>query len=323
MPTTARSPGPSTTSVGARQVDARVAGVGVRGHGYGRVHPGQEHFDRRPRVRSRRIVGRLVRGSIDGTCHGGRRYPRRSCRITTRATPSATSGAPAFDERLSVPWWWYLPTVALGVLLGAEVHMGYPGLRSWLGYVVCRPAAGRGAGRARPHPGAGRRRGAAGRAGGAAAAPRGAGRDRRPARQAGRARSGARPVRLRAAPRLDRAAGPARGHRPRRPDAVLGLQRARAGPAPAALALSAGAGGTPAEQVGRGDWPSRRPRSRSGGAVAADQLGAVALGQPAAVVHQETAGARELVGLLGQDLDGQLLARQVGTRQLEAFRRLP
>ena len=54
-------------------------------------------------------------------------------------TPSATSGAPAFDERLSVPWWWYLPTVALGVLLGAEVHMGYPGLRSWLGYVVIVP----------------------------------------------------------------------------------------------------------------------------------------------------------------------------------------
>jgi hypothetical protein len=54
-------------------------------------------------------------------------------------TPSATSGVPAFDERLSVPWWWYVPTVALGVLLGAEVHMGYPGLRSWLGYVVLVP----------------------------------------------------------------------------------------------------------------------------------------------------------------------------------------
>jgi len=55
------------------------------------------------------------------------------------ATPSATSGGPAFDERLSVPWWWYLPTVGLGVLLGAEVHMGYPGLRSWIGYVLLVP----------------------------------------------------------------------------------------------------------------------------------------------------------------------------------------
>jgi hypothetical protein len=54
-------------------------------------------------------------------------------------TPSATSGVSAFDERLSVPWWWYVPTVALGVLLGAEVHMGYPGIRSWIGYVVFIP----------------------------------------------------------------------------------------------------------------------------------------------------------------------------------------
>jgi hypothetical protein len=51
----------------------------------------------------------------------------------------ATSGGPAFDERLSVPWWWYVPAVALGVLLGAEVHMGYPGLRAWIGYAVFVP----------------------------------------------------------------------------------------------------------------------------------------------------------------------------------------
>jgi hypothetical protein len=51
----------------------------------------------------------------------------------------ATSGGPAFDERLSVPWWWYLPVVGLGVLLGAEVHMGYPGVRSWIGYAVFVP----------------------------------------------------------------------------------------------------------------------------------------------------------------------------------------
>jgi len=54
-------------------------------------------------------------------------------------TTSATSGGPAFDERLSVPWWWYVPAVGLGVLLGAEVHMGYPGLRSWIGYAVLVP----------------------------------------------------------------------------------------------------------------------------------------------------------------------------------------
>ncbi|HLU54937.1 MAG TPA: DUF3093 domain-containing protein [Pseudonocardia sp.] len=54
-------------------------------------------------------------------------------------TPPATSGTPRFDERLSVPLWWYLPALGLGVLLGAEVHMGYPGLRSWIGYAIAIP----------------------------------------------------------------------------------------------------------------------------------------------------------------------------------------
>ncbi len=57
-------------------------------------------------------------------------------------TPSpATSGTARFDERLSVPLWWYLPAVAVAVLLGAEVHMGYPGVRSWIGYAILVPLA--------------------------------------------------------------------------------------------------------------------------------------------------------------------------------------
>jgi hypothetical protein len=57
-------------------------------------------------------------------------------------TPSpATSGTARFDERLSVPLWWYLPAIAVGVLLGAEVHMGYPGIRSWIGYAILVPLA--------------------------------------------------------------------------------------------------------------------------------------------------------------------------------------
>lgn len=52
---------------------------------------------------------------------------------------SATSGPTAFDERLSVPVWWYLPAIGVGVLLGAEIHMGYPGLRAWIGYLVMVP----------------------------------------------------------------------------------------------------------------------------------------------------------------------------------------
>lgn len=51
----------------------------------------------------------------------------------------ATSGGSGFDERLSVPWWWYLFAVGVGALLGAEIHMGHPGLRAWIGYAVLVP----------------------------------------------------------------------------------------------------------------------------------------------------------------------------------------
>lgn len=38
-----------------------------------------------------------------------------------------------------MPAWWYLMAVGVGVLLGAEIHMGYPGVRSWIGYAVLVP----------------------------------------------------------------------------------------------------------------------------------------------------------------------------------------
>src|SRR5690606_8111658 len=60
----------------------------------------------------------------------------------------------------------------------------------------------------------------------------------------------------------------------------------------------------------------------SGRAVAADVLPVAAGRQPAAVVDEEAARAGELVGLLRQHLDRELLAGQVGARQLEALRRL-
>ncbi|GAB2838821.1 DUF3093 domain-containing protein [Lentzea nigeriaca] len=44
-----------------------------------------------------------------------------------------------FRERLYVtPWIWPLPLLAAG-LLAAEVHMGFPGVRSWLPYVILLP----------------------------------------------------------------------------------------------------------------------------------------------------------------------------------------
>jgi hypothetical protein len=50
-----------------------------------------------------------------------------------------TQAPPAYTERLYVTWyWWLLPLVAAG-LLAAEVHLGYPGVRAWLPYVILLP----------------------------------------------------------------------------------------------------------------------------------------------------------------------------------------
>ncbi|MEC3974690.1 DUF3093 domain-containing protein [Amycolatopsis sp. H20-H5] len=52
---------------------------------------------------------------------------------------AAVQGAVRHSERLYVPWWaWPLPVIG-GVLLAAEIDMGYPGVRAWLPYVVLLP----------------------------------------------------------------------------------------------------------------------------------------------------------------------------------------
>ena len=46
-----------------------------------------------------------------------------------------------FRERLYASWWtWPLPLIG-AVLMAAQVHMGYPGVRAWLPYVVLVPLA--------------------------------------------------------------------------------------------------------------------------------------------------------------------------------------
>lgn len=46
---------------------------------------------------------------------------------------------PSYRERLYLPWYhWPLPLLAAG-LLAAEVHMGYPGVRAWLPYLITIP----------------------------------------------------------------------------------------------------------------------------------------------------------------------------------------
>lgn len=40
-----------------------------------------------------------------------------------------------------MPWWWWPAALLVAVLLAAELHLGYPGLRSWLPYVLLLPLA--------------------------------------------------------------------------------------------------------------------------------------------------------------------------------------
>lgn len=46
---------------------------------------------------------------------------------------------PAFDERLAVPLWWWPLGFGVAILLAAEVHMGYSGVRAWLPYLLILP----------------------------------------------------------------------------------------------------------------------------------------------------------------------------------------
>ncbi|MEV6238988.1 DUF3093 domain-containing protein [Lentzea sp. NPDC051838] len=52
---------------------------------------------------------------------------------------TAVTASTTFRERLYVtPYIWPLPLLGAG-LLAAEVHMGFPGVRSWLPYVILLP----------------------------------------------------------------------------------------------------------------------------------------------------------------------------------------
>ncbi|MFD3508525.1 DUF3093 domain-containing protein [Nocardia sp. NPDC058666] len=48
-------------------------------------------------------------------------------------------GASPYRERLWVPLWWWPVGFAIAGLLAAEIHMGAPGLRAWLPYVLLAP----------------------------------------------------------------------------------------------------------------------------------------------------------------------------------------
>jgi Protein of unknown function (DUF3093) len=54
-------------------------------------------------------------------------------------TPDSPEAKPTFTERLTVPWWWWPLGLGVATLLSAEVHMGYPGVRAWLPYLLIVP----------------------------------------------------------------------------------------------------------------------------------------------------------------------------------------
>ncbi|MFF5989060.1 DUF3093 domain-containing protein [Prauserella flavalba] len=55
------------------------------------------------------------------------------------STRTRAKAALAHSERLYLSWWgWPLPLLG-GALLAAEIHMGYPGVRAWLPYVILLP----------------------------------------------------------------------------------------------------------------------------------------------------------------------------------------
>jgi hypothetical protein len=55
----------------------------------------------------------------------------------TRAAPQVVR----YRERLWVPWWWWLPGVALAALIALEVNQGVRGLPNWVPFAVLLPVA--------------------------------------------------------------------------------------------------------------------------------------------------------------------------------------
>ena len=61
-------------------------------------------------------------------------------RTLTSVTPAPDARtATAYRERLSVPWWAWPAAVLAGLVLAAEVWMGYSGPRAWVPFVVVPP----------------------------------------------------------------------------------------------------------------------------------------------------------------------------------------
>ncbi len=59
--------------------------------------------------------------------------------VASEAMNRPANATPGYTERLWVPLWWWPVGLAIAGLLAAEVHMGAPGIRAWLPYVLLLP----------------------------------------------------------------------------------------------------------------------------------------------------------------------------------------
>ncbi|NLG55770.1 MAG: DUF3093 domain-containing protein [Rhodococcus sp.] len=65
--------------------------------------------------------------------------PHVAVNAATSSQPAGPAPTVLYSERQWVPVWWWLAALAVAGLLAAEVHMGAPGLRAWLPYVLLLP----------------------------------------------------------------------------------------------------------------------------------------------------------------------------------------
>ncbi|MGC9666521.1 DUF3093 domain-containing protein [Planosporangium sp. 12N6] len=60
------------------------------------------------------------------------------------AAQTGDGTASRYAERLRVPWWLWLPALAVAAVLAAEVYLGAPGIATWVPYAILLPATAAG-----------------------------------------------------------------------------------------------------------------------------------------------------------------------------------
>jgi hypothetical protein len=60
-------------------------------------------------------------------------------KLLRRSGDSALSGPALFDERLTVPLWWWIPALGVVGLVAFEVNLGHPGVPLWLPVALVGP----------------------------------------------------------------------------------------------------------------------------------------------------------------------------------------